>query len=202
MSICLLLVGCASETKPALRAAGALQTFSAQADKFKQHRRDVAKTRQQLLGEEEAQTALLSANTAERQAVWSMIGDKGKARVDAYAKLLAATKAAGDAWAAFEQLQQQQAAALAAADTKVALDGKKLGDVIQALTTLGTPQQVVERVKFYISFALSTRQEIEKLHAAKAASGAQSSSSERTDLRAATSDEAKRGTAAPPPATH
>jgi hypothetical protein len=192
-----VLSGCAAETKPALQAAGALQTFATEADKLKQHRREVAKTRQQLVGEEEAQTALLSADSAQRLAVWSMVGTQGKPRGEAYARLLAATKSAADAWAAFEELRRQQAAALAAADTKVAIDMQKLSQVIRTLTTLGTPEGLTARVKRYVGFALTTREEIDKLNAKKAAQGVSDSSSERVALTAATTQEAQEGTEAP-----
>jgi hypothetical protein len=158
----LTLSGCAAqvEVTPETQVAAAVQTLATEADDFRARRRELVKNRQALLGEEQAETALLTKDVVERQTIWKLTKDTD--RLETFNQILGATKASGEAWSAYEALVKQQAEAVAAADTKFALSTEALGKIVQALNALGTPATLEEQAEFYMQFLSSTKAEVEE----------------------------------------
>jgi hypothetical protein len=167
--IAMFLSGCATSDarmKAEIKLASTLQTVGQKADEFRAARHDAVKNRQELLNQEQSDAARLTADTDQRVAVWKVTGDTRRQEV--YADLIAATKATGDAWTAFEKLQADLKKALADAETKFAFTSDQLQSVIKALTTLGTPPNLEAQAMFYLDFALKTHEEMDRLNSASA----------------------------------
>jgi hypothetical protein len=158
----LTLSGCAAqiEVTPETQVAAAVQTLATEADDFRARRRELVKNRQALLGEEQAETALLTKDVVERQTIWKLTKDTD--RLEIFNQIISASKASAEAWSAYEALVKQQAEAVAAADTKFALSTEALGKIVQALNALGTPATLEEQAEFYMQFLTSTKAEVEE----------------------------------------
>ncbi len=161
VSVSLTLAGCARqlEVTPESRLAAAVQTLAAETEAFKARRRATVKVRTAALGDEQAETALLARDVTQVKTVWKLTKDAERAEL--FEQIIAASQAAGDAWVAHRALLEQQAEAVDAADTKLALSTEALGRIVQALNAIASPESLEDQVRFYVAFAAETKTAVE-----------------------------------------
>jgi hypothetical protein len=160
LSLSFVVGGCASaRVAPEVRVAGALHDLAGRVDEFREGRRTTTRRRQELLGQEEVAAAELSADGAQRAAIWKLTGNQRRqATLDA---LRAATRASAESWLALEKLRAEERKKLEAADTKVHVDGELMAGIIKSLTALGAPQDIKSRLRSYAEFVIATRDAVD-----------------------------------------
>lgn len=158
-------VACAPslEVTPETRVASAVQVLASEAEAFKRRRRDIVKTRLEILASQQEGATRLKSDTVQRRTIWELVDDK--ARIAAHDRVMTATKATGAAWAAQEELARRQAKAVEEADTRFALSAETLARIVKALTALGTPEGREEQARFYAKFIIEA---VDKTRAAPA----------------------------------
>ena len=165
-ALALVEVGCASQAvggSPEAAVAAALQQYRRKADSFTAERRAVVRDRLalRLLAEEDA--ARVRAQASARVSVWRIAGDKEL--LDAYQRVVDASREGGEAIEALDRMREESQAAVDKSDTRMAVRAEKLAAAGKALSALAEQRSLAKLVMTYLAFLRSTDAELKKLRA-------------------------------------
>jgi hypothetical protein len=153
--------GGSNAVRPETKLAATITEFQKSANDFTDARREIVHARQALLNDTETDTGRTRFDVNQTLGIWRVADEKDK--LELYDRLLASTRAAGDAGEALRTLGESHRQALAETSTKVQLNQEQLAAAIRTLTSLGTAKSWKEQLKFYYEFLDETKTQVDEL---------------------------------------